>query len=273
MLLRENTQSRGQREFLVAVRTATPTIVGALSFRRLPRAFSSLRLRVIHGERRHGIGSALLRSAVDEARRKRIAAIWTRVNSRDDPEAAAFLAGRGFSHVTRLVRMEADFVALRATTRALRERLTAKGRIPAQMRIVSFAEAPRDQLARLYAEHIAHNPELTARLHAPSPSDTHLAASPVAMIGNDVAGFVLWSGEGDTAFVLAKVVAPAYRGGWANVVVMDEAFTGFAAAGARRTRFDVLNTNHDTLKLARRLGADTTATQDVYRLDLMPAQG
>jgi ribosomal protein S18 acetylase RimI-like enzyme len=263
---------RARREFLVAVQQTTSTLVGALSFHRLPRAFGSLRLRVIHGERRRGIGTALLRAAIEEGHRRNAAAIWAKVKSRDDPDASAFLVGHGFSHVTRLVRMEADFVALRATTRALRERLAARGRIPAQMRIVSFAEAPRDQLARLYAEHIAHNPELTARLHAPSQSDTHLAASPVAMIGNDVAGFVLWSCEGDTAFVLAKVVAPLYRGGWANVVVMDEAFAGFAAAGARRTRFDVLSTNHDTLKLARRLGADTTATQDVYRLDLMPAQ-
>ena len=225
---------------------------------------------MVRTERGRGIGTALLRAALDDARRSGVAHVYAKADSRDDPDAATFLGRHGFAHATRMLTVEGDIEVLHESLRSTLERLTVRGRRPAESRIVSFPDAPRGELARLYAEHIAHQPEMAARIAAPSASDTLIAASPVAMVGGDVAGFVLWSREGQVAHVHAKVVAPAFRGRWTNAVLMGEAIARWTAAGLARVRFEVLSTNADTLKLARRFRADTIGTQDVYRLDLEP---
>jgi GNAT superfamily N-acetyltransferase len=270
MLLGESTHPR--REILVAVTTADSTIAGVLSFQRLPRALSALRLRVVQGQRRRGIGSALLRAVLDGARHDRIAAVFGKVSSVDDPGAAAFLVRHGFAHLTRIVTMEAEVAVLRASLRQLRLRVTARRSVPEGMQIVPFADAPRDEVARLFVEHVAHDPELAARLQRRFSHDARLAASPVAMVGTEIAGFLLWSQDGTTGHVLARVVAPRYRGGWVNVVLLEEAMALGGAAGLTRTRFEALTTNRDTLKLAQRFGAEPTMTNDVYRLDLPAAR-
>lgn len=270
MLLRGPDRERGRWELLVAVQATAPQIAGALAFHRLPTAFGSLRLRVVRTERRRGIGTALLGAALDDARRSRVASVHAKADAHEDPDAAPFLGRHGFAHAASLVTVEGDIEVLREKVRRSRERLAGRGRIPPAARIVSFADAPRDQMARLYAEHIAHQPELAARLESRSRRDGLLASSPVVMVGDRVAGFLLWSMEGAVAHVHARIVAPPYRGRWPNTVLLAEAMTRAIEAGAVRTRFEVPGGNRDSQKLARRFRADTLRTVDVYRLDLEP---
>jgi GNAT superfamily N-acetyltransferase len=268
MLLRGLDRDMGKAELLVAVQPAPPHIVGVLSYRRLVHALASLRLRVVRTERRRGIGGALLSAALDEARRIGARTVFAKVDPAADGDGAPFLGRHGFAHTLRLTTVEGDIDdLLRATTDA-RERLRARGRIPAEARIVLLPDAPVEQVARLYAEHIAHNPELAARLAVRSPRDAGLAVSPVAMVGDEVAGFVLWAMHGTVGHVHARVVSPAYRGLWPNTVLMADALERGASLGGVRVRFEVPGENLDTLKLARRLRADTVSTTDLFRLDL-----
>lgn len=273
MLLPGLERAHGQAHVLVAVQGVMPCVAGVLSFRRLPHAFASLRLRVVRTERSRGVGSALLAAALDDARRSRVACVHARADAETEPDAARFLARRGFSHTFRLVTVEGDVDALRTPVALVRKRLEACGRIPRDSRVASLADAPREEMARLYAEHIAHNPELASTLSHPSFRDGGLVDSPVIMNGRQIVGFLLWSLEGAVAHVHARVVSPEHRGRWPNAVLLAEGLARAAHAGATRTRFDIPGGNRDSLKLARRLHADTVRTMDLYRLDLGPANG
>lgn len=268
MLLSGLDRGGGKPELLVAVQPAPPHIVGALSFRRLLHVFTSLRLRVVRTERGRGIGGALLSAALDEARRSGTRTVFAKVDPAADSDAQPFLGRYGFAHTLRLTTVEGDIEELLKATTAARERLRTRGRIPAQARVVMLPDAPREQVARLFAEHIAHNPELAARLAVPSPRDEGLAVSPVAMVGDEVAGFVLWAMHGTVGHVHARVISPAYRGLWPNTVLMADALERGAAMGGVRVRFEVPGENLDTLKLARRLRAETVSTTDLFRLDV-----
>lgn len=268
MLLPDLLREAVPAEFLVAVQESEPRLLGAASFRYGGASLYSVRLRVIRTHRRRGIGSALLAAVIREARSRGCEMIAALVESRSEPEAESFLVRRGFQRLNRLTTVEALVEPARAWFAGLRERLLAARGIPAHARILPFAQAPRDQVARLYAEAILRNPELEPgrirhvleRLAAPE--------SPIAMEGDRVVGALLWSLDGPVASVHARVVAEERRRGWVNALLMAEALESGWRAGARRVRFEIPEGNRDTEKLARRLGAQPVRILDRYVLEL-----
>jgi GNAT superfamily N-acetyltransferase len=257
-------------EWLVAVQEAAPRIVGAASFQPSERVFIGVRVRVIRTHRRRGIGSRLLQHIIDEAVRRTMAGVFGRADGLAEPDAAPFLAVHGFRFLGRLTTVEADIAAMRDYLVALRDRLIAGGKIPPNARLVRFSEAPLDQVAKLYADYIMHNPEADPALLRHPQFKQQVAASPILMMDDRVVGILLVGIEGALATVHARVVAPELRGGWVNALMMGTATEEVWQAGARRVRFEIPPDNRDTEKLARRFRAETISAWERYGLRLTP---
>ncbi|MDW8129113.1 MAG: GNAT family N-acetyltransferase [Bryobacterales bacterium] len=268
MLLPDLIREALPAEFLVAVQQAPPHLIGAACFRYGGAVLYSVRLRVIRTHRRRGIGSALMSAVLAEARSRGCDTVVALVETDREPEAEPFLLRYGFRRGSRLTTVEAAAEPARAWFGALRRRLEDAGKIPETARVLSFAEAPKAEVARLYAEAILCSPELEPgrlqhvleRLASPQ--------SPVAMEGDRVVGALLWSLEGSLAFVHARVVAEERRRGWVNVVLMADALEAGWRAGGRRLRFEIPDGNRDTEKLASRLNAQPVRRLDRYVLEL-----
>ena len=56
--------------------------------------------------------------------------------------------------------------------------------------------------------------------------------------------------------IMAHLVAPEFRRGWANTVLLATALERGAAAGVRRVRFEALHDNLDTLNWIRPAGGE-----------------
>lgn len=273
MLLPERFSEGGPREFFVAVQEAEPYLVGAACFRHGGATLFSLRVRVLRTHRRRGIGSALLARVIQEARARGCHTVIARTDPEAEPDAAPFLEAHGFRRGMRLSTVEGDIEAMRPKLVALRDRLLAAGKVPGGARVVPYRDAPKDQVARLFAEHILNNPDLEAGRIEHWLAHGNVGDSPVALVGDQVVGMLLWSLEGSLATVPARVVAPGYRGGWVNAWLMAEAIEAGWAAGARRVRFEIPEGNQDTEKLARRLGASRVRTTESYALLLGVGSG
>ena len=187
------------------------------------------------------------------------------------PEAEAFLLAHGFVRAARLTSVEGAVEEMRASLTALRDRLLARGKVPAAARMVRLREAPRGQVARLYAEFILHHPDLPAARIQQRLERGQLDDSTVLLVNDRGEGMILWLLDGSLARVLARVVTPSYQGGWANALLMATALEWGCAAGAARVRFESLDTNQDTLKLAQRFQAQVVEVKDRYVLRLGPA--
>jgi len=64
------------------------------------------------------------------------------------------LQARGFDQALTMTTFEIDLDRIEAELRPILDRLEARGTISAGVRLVSLAEAPLDQVARLYTENI-----------------------------------------------------------------------------------------------------------------------
>jgi GNAT superfamily N-acetyltransferase len=268
MLLPPEPGDLGRRSFLVAVENLQPPLSGIVAFQRSGDQFSSVRLRVIEPRRRRGVGSALLHAVFDQARQSGATSVLAKVNAETEPLGQPFLAHHGFLHHIRLTSVEGDADGMLDDMVALRDRMIARGRIPANLRMVPFAAASREDIARLYAEHIAHNPQLTGMLSVRHERDQVFHDSQIVMVGDEMAGILLWTLEGNVGHVHARVVAPAFRGSGINPLMMAEGLRIATSKGATRIRFENPGLNRDTIKLSRRFHTDTLLITDHYRLDL-----
>ena|SRR5665213_3047416 len=135
--------------------------------------------------------------------------------------------------------------------------------LPAGARVLRLPDAPFEAVARLHAAEIAHS-ELNP-WRALLGQTAGLVLSPVVMVDDEVAGFMLGEVEGTTAVVHSRVSAPAYRGGWVMIVLLSEALDTGWNAGCRTARFSYLDSNCDTEKLAQRFYARTVSVVTHFR--------
>jgi GNAT superfamily N-acetyltransferase len=236
-------------------REPTTRLVAAVSFRRDGDEAKKLRVHVVPGFRRRGVGSHVLASLLGSGLR----ALGGAVDSLKEPAAESFCERSGFRRVEQLCTVEADLAAMRQYLSRLRARIG----MPAGARVVRLPDAPSEAVARLHAAEIAHS-ELNP-WRALLGQSQGLGLSPVAMVGDEVAGFMLGEVEGTTAVVHSRVSAPAYRGGWATIVLLSEALDTGWNAGCRTTRFSYLDSNRDMEKLAHRFHARTVSVATHFR--------
>ena len=242
-------------------------ITGGVAWRSRGDLLGIFDLRVVRTERRKGIGACLLRNLCERAAAggQRSASIF--IDSLANPDASPFLTANGFERKNRLFVVEADTRVMLAGLRKIRDRLMAAGKIPPGARLVKPSEAPMDEVIRLFDRYIlaerAMRPEFFL---ATFGSDRFEESSVILLVEGRVAGFVMveWLRDHGRGDVVARVVVPDYRGGWANVFMMALALERGIAAGFSRVRFESLEDNADTLSLARRYHADTVHVLDRF---------
>lgn len=260
MLLPETFERAVKPDVLLAFARARPMVLGAVAFHTRKQETALHEIRVIRTHRRLGIGRRLVASLDAPS-------VTAFADTQAHPEAAPFFLANGFTPVSRMFVVELDLDPMIAGMTRLRDRVIRSGRVPASARLVSPPEAPAAEAVALYQEITAgrwiHPAHLEASLTDPRIADI----SSVLLVDGHVAGMVVVRSKPQDArvHVQAKAVMPAFRGGWANVLIMADALEKGHAAGIRRIRFDVMDDNRDTLKLARRFNADTISIFDQYK--------
>ena len=249
----------------VAIDTETALIVGAAALSWRPAfdpAGLPLQIHVPPPLRRRGIGRALA-AAVANAVRGSTPRLHSWFGIGDDGPAA-FLAAIGFTPTRRMLEYEADVQHFYGMVKALRDRLSASGRMPPGFRVVPLREAPPDEVARLVADNFRDAPPVAiggiARGHGGHDADK----SVVLLDGETVRGALLYKWNDGLPTIEARVVAPEARGSAANLLMLEAATRNGMEGGAERFRFSCNDDMRDTIKLAQRGGAALLAAKSRY---------
>jgi GNAT superfamily N-acetyltransferase len=226
-----------------------------------------VRMHVVVGRRRRGIGARLIAAIAERARNRGAGFLVAEVDG-DDASAAAFLAVTGFRAVSRCTTYEADLAAYRRVAGSIRDRLAARGRLPEGARVVAPRQAPSGALEWLDEERRGHAivpaAEIDGEGRGPSTDDV----SSVLVLDGRAIGGVVARVRGDVAEVAWRSVLPEYRGGWANVVLAAGSADRLAAQGVRRVRFSTTDDTPDTENGVRIHGFDHRAVVVHHRLEI-----
>jgi GNAT superfamily N-acetyltransferase len=237
-------------ELLVA--TSPNGLIGAAAVAWVPRGFPIL-LFVAEGWRRQGIGRRLLEAATASAAGETTALrAWNAVQ--EDSAAASFLQAVGFQVTRRLLVFETDAAEFEASMTALLRRMA--GKVPGDVIVGTLAQAPPSGVVSLVAPQFATLPHDVAwRITSGSPLGYDQTLSLVLLQKGKVIGAMLCKRSGELAEVDVNVVAPAFRGGWANLLLLEAMARRARADGVAHFRFSCEEHVRDTLNLARRSGA------------------
>jgi GNAT superfamily N-acetyltransferase len=198
------------RHFRLAFAGEDQNLIAALSYRDDSTALGGVALHVIPPYRRLGFGTQLLEYTRQEARRLGRDVVSTDIDLKVHHEAEPFLTSQGFHRAGTITFAEIGIGDLRKSMDASRERLQAANRLPESAKVVSLAEAPAQELARLYAEHISYMhflPGFGEIVRLDEAED-----SIALLIGGKVAGFILARITAGLLHIPAWVVAPEFRG-------------------------------------------------------------
>ncbi len=269
--------THGVPELLVAVSRQPRRVLGVLAFRdrSTPGNLAwHTQLHVVGPYRRRGIGRQLidtLRTLAEDAGIMRL----TAVDDDGETGAAAFLHAAGFRTVLRAETFEFDVAERRSSVAALYERLAARGRIPATARVVSLTEAAREPLVALLAAPPDGAPDATPVETTPQWSDTWcrpevLRISPVVLLDTLPVAVLVAERRGTCAMVRWRVVAPAHRLGWANILLGHAGFEWMGREGVTTCRFTSTSLTPDTGRMARVHAIGVVGCTVHYTLDLQP---
>lgn len=194
--------------------------------------------------------------AVSIGARSIISENWIR---RESEEASRFtrLGMHPDGKLTHFLAPVAEYAALLG---GLEDRLRALNTVPNNVRLTSIDQVPLGAILQMQMDFIGGNTGvMTERLRSRGPNPFHPPLSVVAVLDGQPLGFVLtYLAERNVAVVEARVIAPAYRRRWVNVVVMAEAARRALKFGIEHVRFAARDTNEDTRRLARKVrGAQT----------------
>lgn len=227
--------------------------------------------------RRRGIGAALARALVRRAEGESDA-LWAARPLAQGETRALFAAALGFTTAGRQFYFEADARRCLEEAQRLVRLLDARRRVPEGVRL-----APLDQqripevTAMLRSELPSTPPDIGRRMAesldvAPADAPVDIASSRVLLVDGEIAGALVSRRlpEG-AASILCNVVAPRFRGGWANVVLLESVNRAIVEGGCGRVYFDCEENNRDTLGIAKRAGARLLRTDALYRYALASA--
>jgi GNAT superfamily N-acetyltransferase len=264
-------------ELLVAVGMQPFRFLGALAYGLVlfeGKPAWRLRLHVVSAHRRLGIGTRLLGSLASRGSERGVSTLIAQREAEEESGAAPFLESAGFRYGFRSSMYEGDLEHYRAAVGPLRERLAGRGRIPSDARSVSLDEAPREALSRLLADHARRTPHSIGTPWADAWRRPQIRdASSVLMRERDVIGVILAEKHDECAEVIWRVVAPSYRGGWANVVLNAATWDHMFQNGVRRVRFATTVQTPDTERFVRIYGAGQARHTDYFVRALPPAVG
>jgi GNAT superfamily N-acetyltransferase len=218
-------------------------------------------VHVVPSLRRQGIASALLDTLASnvralakiEQRDPQVLYSWSALRP-TDPEAAPWRA-MGFTGSVDVLVHELDAEQVDAVMGPLYRRI--RPRIPSDVRLVRLTdttEAQRQQISALHVQHLGGRPrEMRQRIGA--DDSAYNPVSPVLLRGEQVIGFSLNRLLPDNrTCVDANVIAPPYRGGWANIYLKHEENRACLAGGNRRGILQTLAHHTDTRRFVERCG-------------------
>lgn len=235
-------------------------------------------IHVTAPHRRRGVGTALLDSLADFARRHGIPFLSAMPRSVDRGLAMGFLPARGFTPVDRLTTFEARLDRLGSFILERFRWLRERGGMPENARIVPLGAAHVEPVAALYARAIGGDrPHLEALLaeaaRRPEARDTS-----VLLVDGRVRGFLHSEFLGDLVVNHAVAVDDALRGGphlaaWASLSLHADRIEESIRRGATRWQFSCTPRVRPTLRLAEVSGADSIEIREllVRRLATSPA--
>ena len=274
MLLPEAFESRRPPDLLLAAGSSPLRYLGALSYDLVHhggRLGWRVAVHVARAARRRGVGTRLIAEIAAHGRRRGAAFLLAEVDA-EESLAGNFLVACGFRAASRCTSYEGNLAHYRGVIGAIRDRLRARGKVPAEARVVSPREAPHEALDRLAAARIAASFQPVDDLSAdfwrrPSVRDS----SAILMLGDRAIGGVVAEAFGDLAVVPWRSVDPEFRGGWANVILSAALGDRLAALGVRRVRFSTTEETPDTEYGVRVHGYDHRRIVAHHRLDLLEA--
>jgi GNAT superfamily N-acetyltransferase len=249
-------------EQLIAVQDQEPFVVGAASYGLSNNLVHNIRMRVIRTHRRRGIGSCLTAHLEALARQRNAEALLGTSDAVSEPEAAAFLTSLGFTAAGHTKTVQAEIEPAARILLPMADRLALRS--PELSRIVPLAQAPRNAVTALFKVELARSPVQTLWSLLDSLSSERLAKSPVLLAGDQVAGFLLVFLQDDLGVIPARVVAPEFQRGAANILLMGAGLRLGLEHGTKKLEFEIPENNFDTENLARRLEAKVVRTRDQY---------
>lgn len=261
----------------IARTTATsPQVLGALSLTPLrdPQGEGAILMHahVLPAWRRCGIGSQLLQTAVDAARRNNAHSVIVQCDSQSELEGVSFLDAKGFQRTEVLTTFEASTERLSSHIRGLRDRLLKSNRVPLEARLIDLRDAPIMQVAKLHAEYLAGTPQSITRMLNEQLANDGYCHHCVLMLDQKVVGLVLARTVNGVSTVESEVLDPSYRAsaqfGWASVVLLAEEIDWGVARNSVLTHFSCTSGNRATQRLAKRSGAIPIREKIVFCLRL-----
>lgn len=260
-------------QLMVAVQAGAPeTVVSAcaLSWCNAPKPEAeptgfAILLHVVPILRRLGVGRAMVENAVAWCAAE-TAGLRNWLPVEDGSEASLFLEQAGFVRHHRILHFVTDLVGFHVIVDGLRMRMQRSGRLPADARLLRIEEAPAWDVAALVAPEFAAPHATILRRLSPTATDAFDLHRSVALYLDEVlAGVLIFSWNNGEVSIEVIVVAPAFRGGAANVLLLEAATRAAIEGGAARFRFFCDERTRDTLGLARRAGAEPVRIEVEYR--------
>ena len=224
-----------------------------------------MQVYVVPTLRRRGIGQAMLHAAAEWCRTE-TTGLRTWLPVADGSAEASFLTNSGFVLHHRTLHFETGLAQFHTIVDGLRQRLARSGRLPAGARIVPLGTIPAWDVAVLVApEFAAPHAEIIRRLSPAAPDGFDLLRSVGLMDGPTLAGALIFTWNGGAVAIEVIVVAAPYRGGAANVLLLEAATRSALDGGASHFRFFCDERVKDTIGLARRAGALPIRIEGEYR--------
>jgi len=251
ILLPEACAQPAGRLFRLVFESTGSSIVAALSYFEDSRGITGVRLHVVKKRRRSGIGSGVIQHLLDEAQRQAKQRVLVDADLKNEPDAEAFLTKRGFRLIGRLTSVHGPIVGRGAKRDEFQARLRGAAELPASSRMTSLADAPVDQIAQLYADHIANTPMMPG-MERTLRADQY-PESVVVMIGEKVIGFILARAETECVRVPALAVLPEYRGK-GLAIRMIAAMEDKLGENIKRGEFEFTDSAIFTAKIAAAFG-------------------
>jgi GNAT superfamily N-acetyltransferase len=261
----------------VAVHQSHGLVIGAAaatrSARRQPRVGPGVAVHVIEPCRRQGVGAALVQHLETAARRTGAMALYAARRVVKDSDEMRGWAALGFQPCETVQEHTLPLDQFESQLAPLLERMGARGRIPAEARIIPLYRSNLPAVLQLHLDHLGgERGELYRKVRSEGAGAFHPRYSRVLVVGDTIRGGILaHRRDRETAVVDADIVDPSLRGGWANVWLKLEATRGAMRLGIKRFQFTSFDHYSDTRSFAAKLGGAVTQTKVLMMRPIEPA--
>lgn len=257
---------------LIAESGDPPQIIGAAGITQVlrprPLAGPGVAVHVIPPYRRHGVAGELIQKVAQYAAESGAQAIYATQKVDSNSEEQQAWEALGFSVCETVLHHELPLIEFEVQLTPLLNRMQERGKIPASAKIIPLCDADIEAVLRLHLEELGGDPaDLRKKLRGEVPNSFSARYSRILLVNGQTVGFILaHRAAQDIAYVDANVIAPEFRGRWANVWLKLEATQGAQQLGIKKFVFTSFDHYTDTRSFTDRFqGATVSAKLLMYR--------